>query len=268
MKKTTVRLRYGPGEVTFHVLERSLLDDLRPRSHGLPILTDADIAEEISRALEREREALSRSSRVLILVDDQTRETPQHLILPVIVKALHGMGIEKRGIRFLLARGTHDAPGGDWMRKRYTSEIVDAYEWIIPDIADPDAYFEVGRDATGHPLRVHRALGEADYVIGTGMVVPHGIAGYSGGAKILLPGCASPETVGRNHMEASEHPDLFSLLGDPDNPVRLQMESVAEIAGLKFIVNTVLSENQEVLGVFCGDSGTRPSGFSLAEPQP
>ena len=41
--------------------------------------------------------------------------------------------------------------------------------------------------------------------------------------------------------------------GNADNKCRREMELIARQVGLKFIVNTVMDENKNVLGVFCGD---------------
>jgi len=65
-----------------------------------------------------------------------------------------------------------------------------------------------------------------------------------------LPGLSGEETVGRMHLYAAK--TSANALGRLDTPVRRVMNACAEETGLHFIVNTVLTRDKRVAGVFSG----------------
>jgi nickel-dependent lactate racemase len=130
---------------------------------------------------------------------------------------------------------------------------------VSHDARDEASLRYLGKTSSGTPVWVNRHALEADHVILTGAVVPHAFAGYGGGRKAVLPGMAGMKTILANHRRAlSEtpgggiHPEARPgvLAG---NPVHEDMLEAARMLGLRFIVNFVLSEEGDFLGVFAGD---------------
>lgn len=248
-----VSLRLGGDLIRIVFSPDRRVHELAPQS--VPALSPVEIAEEIRRAVLCRSWAPRRrgGARVVIAVDDHTRKTPHLLLLPPLLAALDKAGVRPEEIAFVVALGTHDPPSRELMAARYGAGVVDRYRWIVPDPGRTHDYLPLGR--AGHPAGcyVHAAIVQADHVVGVGIVVPHDIAGYSGGGKIILPGCAAPHTTGRHHMAASRSPRLFQLVGDAGNDVRKKIEECAALAGLEFIVNVVPDGEGGVAGVFCGD---------------
>ncbi|MEM7344284.1 MAG: lactate racemase domain-containing protein, partial [Chloroflexota bacterium] len=88
--------------------------------------------------------------------------------------------------------------------------------------------------------------------IGVGMITPHMDAGYSGGAKIILPGVCSGLTVDTFH--AREADVTRNQLGDMNASVRRDLEQfVGERVGLDFILNVVLTADEEIYQCVAGD---------------
>jgi nickel-dependent lactate racemase len=85
-----------------------------------------------------------------------------------------------------------------------------------------------------------------------GNVEFHYYVGYSGGAKAIIPGCASNRTVTANHAWMV-HPDAVSgsYVG---NPVRDDLEEAAAMAGVDFILNVVVDVNHRILAAVAGDA--------------
>jgi nickel-dependent lactate racemase len=110
---------------------------------------------------------------------------------------------------------------------------------------------DLGTTSNGTPVRVARLVVEADYVIGLGSIVPHHIAGYSGGAKIVQPGISGAETTGATHFFSTR--TRRSYLGLTENPVRAEMESIADRVGLRAVFNTVLDGEGRLVRAFFGD---------------
>ena len=50
---------------------------------------------------------VSPSARILVLVDDITRQTPAGKILPPLFKRLAGRRVQKKNVKILIAAGTH-----------------------------------------------------------------------------------------------------------------------------------------------------------------
>jgi nickel-dependent lactate racemase len=117
---------------------------------------------------------------------------------------------------------------------------------------DRGRLYEFGHTRDGTPVTANRLIAECDFVLGVGSIVPHRVKGLSGGAKIMFPGASGPEMMDRNQWEASMHMSE-TVMGVPENPMRLRMEEAARIAGLSYIVNVVYDIRRKVVGCFCGD---------------
>ena len=214
---------------------------------------------------------------VLILVEDQTRHTPVNRILPVLVSYLNQAGIPDNQIRILIAPGTHRILTQEEILTKIGSGMVQRLEILQHDYNDLDSLVNLGTvEASGIsiPVLVNRAVSEADVVIGLGNIIPHPNAGFSGGAKILDPGCCGRETVSGTHMAAALLG--FLPLGVMENECRQSMEEVAARAGLNFIINVVLNSSNEVIRIVTGDpvaahrAGclTSRNAFGVSIPQP
>jgi lactate racemase len=91
---------------------------------------------------------------------------------------------------------------------------------------------------------------DADIIVGTANIEFHYYAGYSGGAKSVLPGISSQESVITNHKMMF---DENSISGRLDGAVRQDMEEAAKIFGLDFILNVVLDSKKEIVAAVAGN---------------
>jgi nickel-dependent lactate racemase len=116
---------------------------------------------------------------------------------------------------------------------------------------DPDQMADLGATPNGTPIQVGRAALEADFLIGLGSIVPHHISGFSAGAKIVQPGICGPVTTGATHYFSTR--TRRSYLGAVENPVRAEMEAIADRVGLKTVFNVVLDGAGRLVRAFYGD---------------
>ena len=197
------------------------------------------------------RSRVGPGSRALIVVDDNTRTTRTDVMLPAVIEELRDAGLAEDDIEVFVALGTHRPMTRAEMELKYTPAIVARHPFTMPDVHNPAEYEEVcgPRD---FEIRIHRRLLRADFIIGVGQTVPHLIAGFGGGCKIVNPGCADPGTIGRMHWLCSTVPEgqLFAVR---DNAVRARIDEVGMRAGMKFIVNEVPGKDDAVAAVFAGD---------------
>ncbi len=188
---------------------------------------------------------------VVILVDDGTRSTPQHLLLPVILEELGRAGVPDERIVLLIALGTHRPMSVAEQEARYGSEVLARVRVENLDAHNPATFVDLGESPSGVPIHVARRFYEAGLSLAVGNIVPHMFAGFAGGAKMVQPGVCSPLTTGRTHLMAAPH--VHETLGRIENPVRAEMDLIGRRARLGFIVNTVLNRHDEVIEVVAGD---------------
>jgi nickel-dependent lactate racemase len=187
----------------------------------------------------------------VILFDDLARPTPTYLLAPLVLEELRQAGIEGDSIRFVAALGNHRALARDDIVKKLGTDIVRNYN--VYNHNPYENLVEVGRTSRGTPVIVNREVMGADLKIAIGSIIPHFAAGFGGGAKLLLPGVSGMDSVVHNHSLARQHADLMGLGKVNSNPMRLDVEEAAGIAGLDFIVNVVVNHRKESLGLFAGD---------------
>lgn len=191
--------------------------------------------------------------RVLILVDDYTRLTPAYIILPLILEELAAAGVSTEDVRLLIASGTHRAMDEDEKQKKCGTPIMEQFEILDHRWEDPSSIRRIGTTPQGTVIEINKHLLDADFIIGVGQIVPHRVAGFSGGAKIIQPGVCGAVTTGQTHWLSAKHFRGKEILGVFDNPVRREMNEVGRQAGLRFIVNTVQGRDGSVHACFSGD---------------
>ena len=199
----------------------------------------------------RLREIVSRSDRVLILVDDATRGTPVARLLPHVVGELKAAGVADSRIALLTAQGTHRRMTEAELRCKL-GPLRDRFAVHQHDWRDPAGLHDFGRTSDGTRVTGNRLLTRAELVVGIGSIVPHRIKGFSGGAKIACPGVAGPEIQARNQWEAAQC-DSEDVMGIVDNPMRRRIEEAARLLGLGYIVNCVSDGAGHIAGCFVGD---------------
>jgi len=203
-------------------------------------------------------------TRTVILVDDGTRSTPQHLILPILLDELNAAGVPDRDITILIALGTHRPMTEAECLARYGEEVM-ARVPVENLSQDPHDFVDLGVTPLGVPIFLSRRYVESDLSIAVGNIIPHMYAGWAGGAKMIQPGVSSPLTTDKTHLMAG--PRVYEILGQVDNPIRREMEQIAIQSGLKFIVNVVLNRKGEVVAVVAGDViAAHRVGVDIARP--
>ncbi len=250
----TIILPYGKTQLPLNIPNRWLGQVLIPE----PVQPSPDIQALVINALEKPVSSppLSQVARpgqkVAIIVDDYTRKTPIFLFLHLVLEHLTSAGFQKNDIRIVIALGTHRPMTELEIKNKVGEKIMEEYEIVnLPCEVQSEMIF-MGTSSNGIPAWVNRAVAEADVRIGLGMITPHSDAGFSGGAKIILPGVCSSATVNAFHAVGAfinENP-----LGNVETPIRKNLECfVAERVPLNFIVNVIVTLNGEIYQCVAGD---------------
>jgi lactate racemase len=239
----------SPAEVA----DANLLGVYAPRSTGQVSEEEEVLAGGFSEPIDAPplREAVRRTDRVLLLVDDGTRATPIPLLLERVARDLRAAGISDEQISVLTAQGTHRKMTEDELKQKlgdfYGRFEVHQHGWL-----DESNLHDFGHTSDGTRVTANRLLAEADFCVGLGSIVPHRVKGFSGGAKIAFPGVAGREMQEKNQWEASLRMSE-TVMGVADNPMRLRMEEAARLAGLNYIANVVTDADKRIVGCFVGD---------------
>jgi lactate racemase len=248
-----INLPYGTSKINLSVPERNLLGVFSPNAAA----PAADPAEEIRRALREPTggpalaEDARGARRVVIAADDLTRQTPNPLMLSILLDELNRAGVRDEQVTVLVALGTHRPMTLAEIVAHFSPFVVRRVKVINNPWQDPNSLVDLGSTPNGTPIQISRLALEADYLIGLGGIVPHHIPGYSAGAKIVQPGISGPATTGATHFLSTR--TRRSYLGLVENPVRAEMDAVAARAGLRFILNVVQDAQARLVGAFAGN---------------
>jgi len=198
------------------------------------------------------RELARPGDRVCVVFTDITRASPDHLLVPAILRELETAGVRDRDITLLCGIGMHRPSTPEEKLIKLGQAIVERYHIIDSEPQNPEALVDLG-EVHGIPLSVHRAAYEADLLIATGLVEPHQYAGYSGGCKTVAVGAAGEALIAYSHgPRFVDDPD--TRLGRTEgNPFYEAITEAALRAGLRFILNVVLDEEQRIVHVGAGE---------------
>jgi lactate racemase len=117
--------------------------------------------------------------------------------------------------------------------------------------SDPDRTVHLGTTRWGTPVNITETVAQADRRICVGNIEYHYFAGYSGGAKALMPGVSDRAAIQANHRRMVEPTARAGAIDD--NVLRRDLEEAADICGCDFILNVVLDEHKRIVHAVAGD---------------
>jgi nickel-dependent lactate racemase len=193
---------------------------------------------------------------VVLLFDDLERPTPVHLALPEIMDRLNRAGIPDERITGICAVGTHAIPTTEQLKMKVGEKAFSRLKGHIFS-HDPHASDNViiGRTHRGTLVEVNRHVAFADLIIGVGECMPHPIAGYGGGYKIVMPGVCSYRSVASHHFTWMRHRNSKVNLLD-GNLFHEEIVDAGRLLRLSFKLDFIINEKKEVIRAFAGDPET------------
>jgi nickel-dependent lactate racemase len=246
-------LRYGKRTVVVPWPQGTSARVLEPRP-AVRISHEGDAAAIVSRAMARPVgtprlcDIVRPGQQVVIVTSDITRPCPTNILLPPVLEALREAGCDIGDVRLVFGLGTHRHHTRAEQAALVGESLFDQIECVD---SGPTDVIALGTTRRGTPIEAFRPVVEADVRVCLGLVEFHYFAGYSGGAKALVPGVCSQATIQANHAMMLE-PGARSgqLVG---NPVREDLEEAAAMIGADFILNVVLGPAKSVLFASAGD---------------
>ena len=195
---------------------------------------------------------------VVIVFDDMTRVTRSAEIVPFVLEELAASGIPDKNIRFICGLGLHGAIGRSDFVKKLGEEVVARFRCFNHNPFGNCVY--VGTTGTFKTrLCVNEEYMKCDLKIIIGSCVPHPGAGFGGGGKMILPGVASYESIEWNHttrgaIKAAPGAKPTQGMGLIDeNLFKKDVDECAELAGIDFLINSIVNMRGETVSVYAGD---------------
>lgn len=250
MDVTTIELPYGRTPVSVDAPTENILGIYRPQTDGGVPDEDVLLREALEKPVcsPRLRNLVRPGQKIAIVTSDLTRPCPSARLLPLILDELAASGIPDADVTVVIALGLHRPMTAGELEAAVGTDVYRCVSVINHDPRDTD---RLGVTAAGTPVEIFRAVVESDVRICMGNVELHYFVGYSGGAKAILPGCASEATITANHaMMVRAEACAGRLEG---NPVRGDIEEGVAMVGVDFIFNVVLDGNHRIIGAVAGD---------------
>ena len=183
---------------------------------------------------------------VAIITSDITRPVPSYKILPVIISRLNRAGIVNSDITVVFALGSHRPHTEQEMRTMVGDKVFES----VRCIDSVDDFVLIGTSSKGTPYEIFGPVVRADRRICVGNIEFHYFAGYSGGAKAIMPGVSTRAAISANHSKmVLPEAKAGALEG---NPVREDIEEVANFISIDFILNVVLDEKKHIVKSVAG----------------
>ncbi|WP_034600745.1 nickel-dependent lactate racemase [Clostridiisalibacter paucivorans] len=248
-----LELKYGKGKIDIDVPEKNFKGVLEANTRKENI-TYTDEIREVERALHNPigikslDEVIKIGQRVAIMVSDITRPVPTKKILPPLINYLNDRGIEDSDIKIIFGMGIHRSHTSEEQKILVGEDIYNRISCID---SNSEEYIYCGETRRGTKLNICKSVVDADIRICTGNIEYHYFAGYSGGAKAIMPGAANYDSIKNNHkLQLLPGSKSGAIKG---NPVREDIDEIGKKLGISFILNVVIDEKKNILKAFAGD---------------
>lgn len=245
-----LEIGFGTTPQTVEVPDANIAGILMPNEIEIPVKGKQLVLESLQAPIGTKKlpEIVKPGEKVVIITSDITRPVPSYKIIPAILDELWQAGIKPEDVTVVFGLGVHRKQTPDEMKKLVGEEV---FNKVRCTDGDPDDCVHMGVTKMGTPVDITRIVAEADRRIGVANIEYHYFAGYSGGAKSIMPGVSTREAIQNNHSRMVLPEAAAGRLDG--NPVREDIEEAIEYCPLDFIVNVVLDENKEIICSVAGD---------------
>lgn len=197
------------------------------------------------------REMVKSTDKVVIVISDITRPTPNHKLVPWLLEELPHVPIEN--VTILNGLGTHRDQTREEFIEMLGESVVNTVRLVNHHCHEKSELSHLGTSSFGCEVYLNKEYVEADFRIVTGFIEPHFFAGFSGGPKGIMPGIAGIETILTFHnAKMIGHP--MATWGKLDNnPLQEMTREVNSFCKPDFLLNVALNGEKEIIKVFAGE---------------
>lgn len=244
-----LEIGFGTTPQTVEIPDKNLIGVLTPNAVAITEKGEAVVRKALQNPIGSPRltEIVKPGEKVVIIASDITRPAPSYKIIPAVLDALWEAGASPGDVTVVFALGSHRAHTPEEMKKLVGEKVFSQVRCVD---GDPRDFVHLGVTSLGTPVDITRIVAEADRRICTGNIEYHYFAGYSGGAKAIMPGVSTRAAIQSNHSRMVLPEAAAGRL--EGNPVRMDIEEAIGFCPIDFIVNVVLDEHKEIIFAAAG----------------
>jgi len=261
-----LRLNYGEGMALAEFPDLSAKNIKGKSEHQVVELQTRHIAtlqkpaEIINQALDKPlgcypfNQVFRGARNVLIVTSAAAELSGAEHYLPLLCERLQRLHVPKEEIRILAVK----AAAAEENKSALQSLPQPGAPVFYHEPRDHKALEYVGLTRRGTPIFVNRLLLEADHVIICGSVSHHPFAGYEGGPRLIIPGCAGDETIRRYYAHAVDwetpcvHPRCRNGVIE-GNPLQEDAREAFRFITTNFLLHTIWNDRQQLIGAVAGE---------------
>jgi len=181
-------------------------------------------------------------------VEDISRPIQAEGILEIVINQLNKAGIPNDNITLIYALGAHRPMNRQDSIKKVGQKIIDNIK--IENHHPYENLVYIGDSYKNTPIYINKTYYDAEVKIAIGSVVPHPLAGYGGGAKVVLPGLCGIQTLEANHEAGVRGVGVgLGIVTE----LRKDIEDTCKRVGLDFSINIIPTLARKIGGIFVGD---------------
>ena len=184
------------------------------------------------------------AATVSIVVDDLSRPTPAHRVLPMLIRRLRSASANVR-IHLLVATGTHGDQDEVALRNKIGADACESCEVQVH--SDLKAVRKIGVTSFDTPVFVNETILTSDLVIGVGGVYPQHTTGFGGGGKLAL-GICGRQTIMELHYKHKSMEGRYNT----DNDFRRDVCEIASMIGLNAILTLHIDGHSQIVNAVFG----------------
>lgn len=244
-----IEIAIGKEKQTVEIPQSNLAGILKANSVSVELKGQEAVSQALAHPIGTPalKDIVRAGEKIVIITSDITRPMPSYQVLPPILHELKKKGVKCQDITIVFALGSHRKHTSEEMKKLVGEYVFSTIRCVD---GDPKDFISMGKTKHGTPVDVTRIVAEADRRICLGNIEYHYFAGYSGGAKAIMPGVSTRAAIQKNH---SCMVDPLAVAGRiDDNPVRQDLEEAIRYCPIDFIVNVILDENKNIAQAVAG----------------
>ncbi|MGI5850128.1 MAG: nickel-dependent lactate racemase [Christensenellales bacterium] len=244
-----IELGFGKEKLCISVPDQNMRGMLMPNKVEIGL----EGVDEVNRAIKapigskRLKDIVNKGENICIITSDITRPMPSKFVIPAVLEELYLAGVLDKDITIVFALGNHRPHTEEEKKHLVGGEIYSKIKCVD---SDQSRVIHMGNTSFGTPVDIFETVAKADRVICLGNIEYHYFAGYSGGAKAIMPGVSTAAAIQANHSKMVE--DTSAAGRFEGNNVRKDIDEVARFLKIDFIVNVVLDEKKQIIKAVAG----------------
>ena len=241
---------FGKGKMDFVIPVKNYFGEMRQNDIEITKSENEIIEEALNNPISSPKlsDILEPGKSIVIVTSDITRPMPSKRVLPHILNEIEKANCSLDDVTIVFGLGSHRKHSEEEMKYIVGEDVYSKVKCVD---SDPSECRHLGTTSRGTPVDIFSVVADSDYRICLGNIEYHYFAGYSGGAKAIMPGVSTREAIQANHSAMVKAEAKAGAI--ENNPVRQDIDEVADkFVKIDFIFNVVLNEKKEIIYAVSG----------------